>query len=104
MDPLSKLFSRHNSLALFLEMRLSVGKEPAGCEKLDKKPAEYGHPVTYGDLVDELHPLEKFPCQKQVPIPEKESSEKTEEPTPKCSPWDLPPNHDEAVSGEHPPA
>lgn len=79
-------------------------EEPAGCEKLDEKPAEYEHPVTYGDLVDELHPLEKFPCQKQVPIPEKESSEKSAEPTPECSPWDPPPHHDQAVSGEHPPA
>lgn len=79
-------------------------EEPAGCEKLDEKPAEHEHPVTYGDLVDEWHPLEEFPCQKQVPIPEKESREKSEEPTPVCSPWDPPPHHDEAVSGEHPPA
>lgn len=79
-------------------------EELAGCEKLDEKPAEHEHPVTYGDLVDEWHPLEEFPCQKQVLIPEKESREKSEEPTPECSPWDPPPYHDEAVSVEHAPA
>lgn len=74
-------------------------EEPTGCEKLDEyeKPAVREHPVTYGDLVGELDPGEEFTIRKRVPIPEKDSTEKSEEPTPECSPWDPALRHDQAV-------
>lgn len=46
-------------------------EEPAGCEKLDEKPAEHEHPVTYGDLVDEWHPLGKFLVKSKFLFPKR---------------------------------